>query len=118
MIVGIKTERFITVLHHTNPAKGYQAFGVEVRSELHATKGWRRGSRRRQLLGSCDYSDAHRARTQGSSISFARAINYDRAPRGVAPIPITEKMLMRHGWYRRQKEREARAAATEAWNNG
>lgn len=29
-----------------------------------------------------------------------------------------ERARMRHAWYRRQKEREARIAAKEAWNEG
>lgn len=32
------------------------------------------------------------------------------------PSPKGERHLMRHGWYRRQKQNEARAAAKEAWN--
>lgn len=31
--------------------------------------------------------------------------------------PPDEHALLRHAWYRRQKEREARAAAKEAWDN-
>jgi hypothetical protein len=29
--------------------------------------------------------------------------------------PRSDAHLLRHGWYRRQKQKEARAAATEAW---
>lgn len=35
---------------------------------------------------------------------------------GLAFREPDQRELMRHGWYRRQKEREARAAATEAWS--
>lgn len=107
MIVGIKTERFITVQRHTNtsPMKGYLAFGIEVQTYLHATKGWRKGAVRRQPLGPCNRSDVHRAATQGSSIEFKSFVRA-RRDRGIASIPITEKMLMRHGWYRRKLRNE------------
>jgi hypothetical protein len=102
MIVGIKTERFITVQRHSDPDLGYRAFGIEETFELHATKGWKYGRRRRQLIGSCEKRDAHRAATQGSSFSFKRFRGANNL-RSIGSIPITEKMLMRHGWYRRQK---------------
>ena len=105
MIVGYKTERFITVKWKSGPDYGYQAFGIEQRSDLHATKGWRRAGTRRQLIGWCEKRDAHRARTRGSSDTF----KHIRRPRyrGVAAIPITEKMLMRHAWYRKKKAWDA-----------
>ena len=115
MIVGYRTERFITVQRHTDPAYGFQAFGIEVRTELHATKGWRPAGVRRQLLGPCERRDMHRAVTQGSSVTFR--LNTDRKirVRGVAAIPITEKMLMRH----RERRRDIRRAANlEAMKNG
>lgn len=40
-----------------------------------------------------------------------RAVN-----NGFVPLPPTERELMRHRWYRRQKELEARSAAREAWH--
>lgn len=116
MIVGFKTERCIIVQRHTDPAYGFLAYGIEQRFDLHPTKGWQRGRRRRQLIGSCKKRDMQRALASGSSTTYR--VNADRPirARGAAAIPITEKMLLRHAWYRRQKEREARAAATEAWN--
>ena len=116
MIVGYKTERFVTVQRHTDPAYGYLAIGNEVLTGLHATKGWRHVRHRRQIIGPCESRDVRRALASGLSVTFKRAGK--PRDRGVAAIPITEKMLMRHGWYRRQKEREARAAATAAWNEG
>ena len=107
MIVGIKTERFITVKWKSGPDYGFQAFGIEQRSELHATKGWRRAGERRQLLGWCERRDINRALASGRSTTFE--VNKDRKirARGVAAIPITEKMLMRHAWYRRKKSWDA-----------
>lgn len=116
MIVGFKTVRSITVQWHPSGA-GFQAFGIERRFDLHPTKGWRSGRCRRQLLGSCEKRDIGRAIASGSSTTYRLNINRPIRIRGAAAIPITEKMMMRHAWYRRQKEREARAAATEAWNN-
>lgn len=114
MIVGYKTERFITVQRDTDQSKGYLALGIEQTFELHATKGWRRGSRRRQYLGHCEKPDALRASLSEVSVTFK--LNTDRKirARGAAAIPITEKMLARH----RERRRDIRrAAAKEAWNN-
>lgn len=108
MIVGHKTERFISVQRHTNPAHGYLLIGHEVVTALHSTKGWRCVANRRQIIGSCERRDVGRARAAGSSATFERIGNANRnyEHRGAHPIPITEWMLMRHGWYRRSLKQE------------
>ena len=70
---------------------------------------FRSGRRRRQYLGHCEKRDAHRASLSEVSVTFKRV----RKPsdRGVAAIPITEKMLMRHAWYRRKKSWDALRAS-------
>lgn len=106
MIVGHKTERFITVHRHTDPAYGFLAIGNEVVTALHATKGWRRIKHRRQIIGPCKKRDVARARAAGSSTTFDRQHRrMDRAK--IHPIPITEKMQMRHWWYRKKKAWDA-----------
>lgn len=109
MIVGIKTERFISVERFSDRS-GYFAIGNEVQSTLHSTKGWRGSAHRRQILGPCEKRDAHRALTQGSDITFMPIGNWkhNRAPE--VAIPITEKMLMRHRERRRDIQRAANIA--------
>lgn len=105
MIVGHKTERFVTVQRHTDPAYGYLAIGNEVVTELHATKGWRRVKHRRQIIGPCKRRDIQRALASGSSATFKPRRNPGPFATDVS-FPITEKMLMRHGWYRRKLRNE------------
>lgn len=125
MIVGTKIERYLTAERVAGePWK--MTFHV-VQTELHATKGWRKVSHRRQVnrVASLPPLSAWRA---ADTISFKRSryaprsrvtphLVVDRASSlkkmersinlgAVAPQP-TERELMEHGWYRRKLRKEA-----------
>lgn len=108
MIVGTKIERYFTASRELG--QPWDLVSHEVRTELHATKGWRRVSHRRKQTSVRSLPGIAVWRASNTT-TFKR--NYNRASRGVDSIPITEAMLMRHGWYRRKlrKEAEQREAA-------
>lgn len=72
-----------------------EALVVQVIQELHATKGWRLLSTRK---GKTD--DRRTPRFHQEYVARPSK----KKPR--ADFPITEKVLMRHGWYRRQQRME------------
>lgn len=96
-IVGHSMRGFLTV---TRLAHGkFHAVQMVVTRELHATKGWRT-IRREKRATVTDRTPSPKEREALTFCAFARK-NLPRT-RGPVALAITEKMLMRHSWYRRQ----------------
>lgn len=112
-IVGHKTESYLIAERVFD--KPWTVTRHVIVTELHATKGWRKISHQRRT----------HVRTRLPSIKEWRlndVTKFEWIRRRERSIPghrwiDMERARMRHAWYRRQKEREARAAAKEAWNN-
>lgn len=115
MIVGHKIEQWMTVEPRQYGAH-WEVTTYRRVTELHATKGWRpvRRSRHVQLVRN---PPSPRVRQEARFTRFEPARR--RRDRALTEFHMTpaarERSLMRHGWYRRQKQKEARAAAAEAW---
>jgi hypothetical protein len=94
MIVGFKR----TIERGPFNRKGVAAVVVTT-MELHSTKGWKTGKRKRGTT-------TGRGVPRFSEV-FMRNPNHPPRDRRCDGIEITEKMLMRHAWYRRKKKWDA-----------
>lgn len=118
MIVGHKIELYLTGVQHHLPEPHWQVTSHVIITELHATKGWRRVSHTRDLqrVRNLPPLDIWR----GANVTTFKRQHPVTKPRDnfqFRSAESKERSLLRHGWYRRQKQKEARVAATEAWNN-
>lgn len=116
MIVGHKTDTYLTVQRRDHGGH-FIVIKHAVVNELHATKGWRTIVHRQAVYtmrGKQLPTTTERLRHTTSTFKRSRP-KKERVDYQFPNEAARQRALMRHGWYRRQKEKEARAAATEAW---